>query len=364
MAYELTRNFQDLYMAAVLDPGAQSSHNVATAFVFETSGDAMMVYFISPVTQVNGTLDLTFYIDTLTGLPDFNMEMRNGPVGTDDPDRPEAGGLTIGTPGSIVSPTVVDRWYKLSMTALSLTVGSAYFAILKNVSGIPASNHADIVFRGQLDGTPFKGNAPTVIGAGFTADGFLTDPTAGQGISPMILTFNDGTLMGQPYVESGAGASGTDWRGNRIQFDTDVVCSGIQFVGQGAAVESGTFSIYQGSTEIATVQANRTSGQNRIPVGRWVPVPLTAGLNYDFVFQPGSTSGVGTVYDTGQGTIPSEVTASKYHQATYVTGPTPGSFTEITEQIGAAAAYIDSYVSGAGAGGLLTHPGMQGGMRG
>src|SRR3990167_5430995 len=324
MAYEFSRNFELLFPGGSLDSGALTGLLLDSNFVFETSGDAIMCAFSSPVTQSSSTLTVYAYCTaTPTGSPDVNVEIRNGPASADDSDRPEAGGSTIGTPGSAVSPTA-EGWVTFSnITALSLTRNNIYFVIIKNTHGTPASNNLTIAYRGDLDGCSLLTSTSPgteLMRGGSTTNGFTTDPTVGAGLAPIILKFGDGTtLMGNPYVRSMAISSNTDWRGNRITFDNDVVVSGMARVGGSTALQTADFRIYQGATQIVAETGNRFIAQENF-VTRFAATQLTKDLAYDFVYNTTAVSTVGSAYDMGAGTIPDDVKNCRFAGVSHVTG--------------------------------------------
>lgn len=337
MAYEISRSF-----ALVVGPGdigsATSTPAIDTAFAFETSGDAFAIRFVAPVTQAAATLTVYVFCTAVTGTPDFQIEVRNGYSGSGDIDRPETGGSDLASSPSTLSAPTANTWEALTAT-VSLTAGQVYWVLVKNTHGTPASNNATFQYRGSLDGLgvagTFAGNLINyAFGAGFTTDGFTTDPTtslANGSFAPAVLKFGDGSLMGMPFVSTIAHASDTNNRGNRFQFATNLVVSGIVWP-LGVAAISGC-AIYQGGN-LVVAETGDASTSIRSP-WRFAPTSLTGGVAYDVVVTFGSAAASSVFYTMGEaeGDVPTDVKACMPSFLIGSVDSANGTFTPDTSQL-------------------------------
>lgn len=368
MTAEFSKNFQTQFPSSVYDDGTLTGSLLDSAFVFETSGDAIGVYFVSPVSQTSGTLTINAYVtaDSATSS-DFNVQMRNGPIGSGDTDRPESGGSTIGTPGSDIDLNgTANTWVTFNdITGLTLVAGQPYFLLIENKSATPGTDNATIATRAALDALPDSGSI-TYNRSVITTNGFTGDPTLAQGQSPIIIKFNDSSLMGNPYVRDGTGPTGVNYRGNRIVPVADMVVSGMRITGTSSSIPgvSSDIGIYQSGSSITNDTISRAVGSENL-AHRHEPATLTGGTVYDFILRPNLSNTIGIVYDMGGGTVPTDVKNCRFNGATYVTGATPSTLTEDDEAIINFTIIIDSFESGGGGGSasVLGQNGLGGGMQ-
>lgn len=366
MSFELSKNFQSLWPTGVADDGTLTSFLVDSAFVFETSGDFVGTHLVAPIAFTS--IEVYFYCTADSGTTSsFNIQMRNGQGASGDVDRPETGGSTIGTPGTAVDCNgAANTWVgPFSITGITSTVGDDYFILLENLSGTPGTDNANFAIRAAMDGLGSSSTGAMIHGVSGT-DGFMaSDPTVSASQFPGLVKFNDGSYIGNVYVEDGASSSGTNWRGNRITFDEDTVVSGLRIIASSGSLDGALVRLYEGSTQRATVTMNRVQAQRATIAPRFDAFTCVGGTAYDFVVQPASSSTVISAYDMGQGTIPADILAGGFYQTTAVEGATPGSFTESTDKAFKVVVIIDSHPAVAGgSGGLITHPAMNGGMNG
>ena len=354
MAYEFSRLLSLFY--PMLDIGsATNTAAMDTAFVYGTSGDAFFTRVTAPVGQSAATLTAYFYVVAVTGTPDFQMGVYNGPVTGGDLERPEAGGSDLASAPSTLSLSSADdgTWVSATCT-VSLTAGNNYFVILKNTHGTPASNNATFRYRGALDGIGTNGTAVySSCQTGYTTDGFTTDPTVqASSFGCIIVKFSDGTLLGNPYVSSSAHASNTNSRGIRVQFTEDVVVSGISTPGLGTTVNGvGVYPTASG-TPIVSASGDATA-EEKSGIFRFAPTTLTGGTSYDIVTNFATNSTIGTFYTMGEaeGNVPADVIACRPLGTFGSVDGTVGSMTFNTSQITATALIIDNFPAIASGGG-------------
>lgn len=343
------------------DAGSETAYQVDSAWVFETSGEAVFLTFISPVTQSSGTLDFYAHVlGSVTGTPTYKAELRNGAGAADDPDRPESAGSALATTGN-VTPSA-DRWSTFSFTGVSLTEGQTYWIVIYNSHATPASNYCSWVWRGALDSNNYNLNMHPMFISGYTINGFTTDPSLLTGTAPMVVKFNDGSIIGNPYTEASSHAGDTNDRGFRLNLTASLKIFGFG-VGAGTTAVSG-FEINQNTTNILTVTSD-IYAETRSERILFDEITLSASTDYDFVITFGSASTAGTIYYMGEtsGNLPADVLACKMIEG-YVDGTTPGSYTLDATKTISGAVIISDIVAGGAGGGMITHPGMSGGMRG
>jgi hypothetical protein len=233
----------------------------------------------------------------------------------------------------------------MSQYAVTLTAGTPYFMYIHNKTATPASNHFTIRYRSASDGHA-QVALTTLLLRGFSGtDGMAGAIAVHGGLPSFVMKFSNGDHLGWPYVAAmAAAASNTNWRGNRFRLTQDVWVNGAAAVLSGDTTnwKNGTCTIYQGATVIVTasiglVQVSSTT----LPI-HFAKVKLYAGLAYDLVFQPAAATTDNPAYDMGSGSIPADVTAAGITGVTYVSGATPGSFTENTNAIFRCALLLES----------------------
>lgn len=371
MAFEFSRNFQLFWPPSSGDDGVLTGFLINSAFVFETSGDTAGMMFSSPIAQTSGTIDFYAYVTADSGTDsDFNVQIRNGAHVSGDTDRPESGGSALGSQGSDINLNgTADSWQKIgALTGVTLIMGESYFALVENKSASPATDNATIATRPALDGRPYLAPSTTINRALQNADGWTSDGTQqSQSMAPMVIVFDDGTVMGYNVVEDGTSVTGTNYRGMRINPVADMVVSGIKF-------NDASGNYFGGSSDIGIYQAGSEFGSSAGAIPRIVaienmpyrfaPVTLSAGTDYDIIFRPNASRTTAT-YSIGQGTIPADVKSCNFFQTTMVSGATPGTLTEDDESVFNIQLIIDSFVSGGGGGtdSVLGQINMKGGFQ-
>ena len=374
MAFTYSKALAALRIGMFDGGSATSSINIDSSFVYETSGDAFFVAVASPVSQTSGNLTVYLFCTAVTGTPSFEIEILDGASGVSDPaTRPGPGVSDIATSPSTLNLTTgdVDTWVSLSCT-ISMVPSQHYWIIIKNTHGTPASNHAAFQYRGQFDGCNI-GSVLTIAGrpffGGYTANGFTTNPTGNfSGPVCAVVKFDDGSLIGNPYVSSAAHANNANDRGVRVKFSENIIISQIYLAGSTGSISGIEINLAVGGSNIVRVlrgaSENYFRGANSAV--RFEPVTLAAGIAYDIVLTLSGSSTVSGWWDMGEaeGDLPADVLACRPFELGKVDGTTPGSYTIDNSQTPNWALFIDDNPKIVGGGGIAKLVGVGGGLVG
>lgn len=323
-------------VAGMDDIGSVTSTTLNAAFNFGASGAAAGVLFSSPVEQTNGTLDFYAYCSAKTGSPTDSVAiLYRTQVASNDPDRPFPIAIATSTSVDVNANCTSASWLQYSFTGVTLYSGTHYFALVTNTTATPASNNFAIVTRGAVDGY-IPQNIYSFMSARTTTDGFTTDP-GGVTSFPGVLKFNDGSLMGIPWVATEAHASNSNYRGNGYVFDEDVTVSCADFTDT-ASGGLDTIAIYQGASTVYSTTTNYEF-QQRVGVRCFPQKTLTGGSRYDVVarYNPSSAGSIATM-----GNFPPADVRNVNTNIFYVDGATPGSFTATTTKIMYGLLFLDN----------------------
>lgn len=329
------RSAPALFSAGIRDQGTLTSFTIDTALnVAGKSGKTTGIVFNPDRTQTSGNLNWYVYCTASTGSP-TNSEAyiymsATTTTGGNDAQRPATTtGLLYTSSNTDMTGCGTGLWKKYSFTGASLTPGQSYFMMIKNTTATPASNSFAVLVRGAWDSYAFDRGG---LYSYSTSDGFTTDPSANSSIiAPMIIEYDNGDVVGNPFTASVAHAANTNSRGVRVSFSEDVYLNGI-YPFQSASTVLEDISIYDGSTQIASTTAdiwNRNTGV----LFMFEPVLLTGGVEYDIVTRLSSNSTTFARYTMGNSPIPSAV-ESVWTNFKYVDG-TAGSLTLYATSTGA-----------------------------
>lgn len=303
------------------DAGSATDLQIDSNYVFDTSGEVIFYRFRAPVAQSAGALTAYFFCTAITGSPVFQAEIRNAQAaGTGAITWPESGGATLGTFGTDVNPTA-NKWFAFTFTNLTLVEGQDYFVIVKNSHGTPASNHATWRYRAAIDGHVNRSAivATYAFRGGISTDGFAAAPTNTTYATvntPCVVVFNSGRIMGFPYASTSSHASDANDRGNRVQFDEDVVVCGVMMQaanGAASGTQLDTLEITRVSDNVSMLsEALDTTSEN--DGGTFFPdVTLAGGESYNIVLTMSGATTFGTRAYMGEidGTLPADVQACR-----------------------------------------------------
>lgn len=197
-----------------------------------------------------------------------------------------------------------------------------------------------------------------------------------------VIKHLDGTYVGLPITSAIVSPTnaidifGTNRQGIRMKFGSQVILRGIQiYLAKVGTPNNLVASVYEGSTlkYSGTIpQANVVNGIIS-PIFFTSPVLLTANTNIYVILSQESDGGTDSadydnrIYDIQSPYIGAILPPDMRY--VYGTGNDPTTYTVETTEVPMMALIIDDPAvdldeAGGGGGGLLTHPGMSGGMRG
>ena len=322
-------NLPFLFRVGVTDTGSATSFTLDSNFVccVTNSGDGYVIFFPGRA-QTSGTFKIYAQCTSSTGTPDLSSAaIYATATGANDPDRADAGSSALYTSSNTdASACGTSKWLTYSFTGVTFTPGAFYVGVVKNDEAVPTSDYFAIQTRGALDGSDLV--LPATLRSATTTDGFTTDPTIVSAMAPVVLKYDDGSVLGNPFVATSTPASNTNFRGMRVNFSEDVSVLGFWYNISSTAINA--VKIYQGSTEVASVTTDPFAEQRASAV-YFPPTTLTGGLDYDFVVEFATASTAGIVYTMG--TSPPADVAAINPNWSYVNGATAGSFTETTDAI-------------------------------
>jgi len=352
-----------LLLGLASDAGTQTNYQVDSTYTFGTSGEAVFCRFLSPVSQTSGNLTFYPYCSAIAGSPMYKVELRNGPASGNDADRPESGGAQLAVSASDVVPSA-SSWIQFALTGVTLVAGQQYYLVIYNTAAAPTTDYASWCYRGAVDGhnTTSTSASTSPMQAGYTTDGFTTDPlgVVTNQLSPMVIKFNDSSIIGMPYVATETIANNANYRGNRIYLPQSTIYFGHSIVATFVAATTWNNRIYNGASLIKDIVVD-TFGRQRFGGTIDGDVTLSANTYYDIVAVPGAANSWGYAYNMGmaEGSVPADVLAARPQGLIgYVNGATPGSFTPDTSKIMAQLIYL-AFATEAGGGGPVS-----GNMRG
>jgi hypothetical protein len=318
VGYALTPGISVLYSG---DAGSLSSVDINdNAVTYE------VIRFFSPVDQTSGNLTIYKYcVGAVTGSPtDMGVIVYDHST-TQDSRR---GTTTIGSATGADWSAANDSWESIAMTGVTLTKGTPYMlGVYNNIGATASSNYPTVRYRGALD-VNLSSNAYTWFGRGTIGSSWPSgsNVTFASHNSPSVLEFDDGSVIGNPWVKTNSPATGTQWRGVRITPDTDITVYGFSFPASTSSFINGTAAIYQGSTlidSITIVRPRHTQGAHMLGSNQ-----LTAGTAYDLIIKPFSSTTTGALMTLGEASPPSAITNCVPTELTgSVYGDTPGSLT-------------------------------------
>lgn len=359
--------------AGVWDTGTYTEFAIDSAFILATSGDAMIWGFIAPESQTSASLTFSVFIGSVTGSPtDVRLDLYIEPGSPTDKDRPQ--GSVLATSGAVDVSALGGKWATFTISSVSLTKDTWYWAVIRNATATQASNYPSIPQRPAIDLSNLVSDRVLVVRNGTTTDGVTSDPSNAQYSAPCVVKLGSGTLFGNPWVKNRTylGDNAHD-RGMRVIFPEDMVLAGVGFLLFGNN-NLRDLEIYLTGTNTqvgSTISHITGSVLQAFPLWKVPSVTLTGGQGYDIVIAPTTgTSGGSTAPSMSEATPPADVLAMQPDVGgvkwASITGTTPGSYTYDERDMVPMALYFDEAspaISGSGAG-IIKQAGVGGGMVG
>lgn len=326
-----------------------TTFSLDAAYVHYTSGKAMALGLIAPVTQSNGTLTVYLYCSAVTGAPtDVRCALYDGPSGSMDADRPTSNAATA-TSAAVDCSASAGHWVEFSLTGVSLTVGQTYYLIFDNRTASPDANYPTFQLRSVVPGGTWV-NSSALQKALFsctTTVGFSADATYAVGTPAAVVVFDGGEIIGNPFVKTDTHASDTADRGLRFTPTENLTISGfVTELASGTIALTGKVYASTGGAALASVTADRgnsvSSGQGYTgTLFRFAPITLVGGTTYDLVVSVASATALASIATMGEASPPAAVQACVWPGLAYVTGTTPGSYTADATKVFRMAVIVD-----------------------
>jgi hypothetical protein len=348
-------------MVGITDTGTVTQTAVSTAFNFGVAGSTMVgVHFIAERDQTLGSLTMYVYCTAVTGTPSNSIAVLYDTAAqfANDVNRPNSTATATST-NTDMSGCASQQWVTYSFTNVTLISGQSYFIGITNTTATPASNNFSITTRGAIDSALGCASTAPLCERRFetftTTDGFTTDPTVTSvGYASFILKYNDGTLVGNPFVVAAqTPANNANMRGFRVTFDEDVNVIGLGLTGLNGDADAKAYAIYNGAVQVASSSLDRYAYSLSSATMFSSAVTLSGGVTYDFVMEGigGNIATTGGIYAIGNNP-PADVVAVN-DKFTYVTGASAGSLTSTTTAIWAGWVLLDTNpaITGGGGGG-------------
>lgn len=228
MALSLDRLCANGLMLGVTTHSTQAGTDVSptASFVFGSAGDAVGVRFVCPVTA--GLKDVYYFIMSITGTAaNITQTVQVLPADA-SMTKPSSGTpITNGDKDVSLSGVSANTWQKATFASVvSLTQGESYWISIHDTeTSVPATDYAEVAHRGgpQVVGSQYL-NFRSVI----TANGWSTG-TGQTRTGVMVLVFDDGTVIGNPYTTFGFGTANNLERGWKFTPDEDLIVSGVHW---------------------------------------------------------------------------------------------------------------------------------------
>jgi len=283
------------------------------------------------------------------------------------------------------------NWVTFSGFTTTLTAGTRYWIVFKNTSAAPATDYPTLRHGSSSTLTTFSNSSSAKWGwaKNSTTDSGATWPSSSVGTAGLFIGYSDGSYDGLAVSDISGGAAGTGGvyanRESGVVFTTPANAKlnvrGISFFVAYAGTPTGSvrYRLYEGTTLLATTS---TMGLANLTSGSWNALyfsstqTLSPSTVYRAVLSETSQSDSSTnFYRVYEYTIKNDANAKAVLpfggtlKQTYTADATanPPVFTDVDTKIVPFALILDTdgeFAASGGGGGLLTHPGMTGGMRG
>jgi hypothetical protein len=335
---------------------AQNAVALSTNYTYNSAGAAIGARVSLPTGK---TLNGAYYFVTVhTGTPQILFELRD--------DNANKAGTTVHA--SATSTPGGTGWKSFTGMSFAMTAGTKYWAVIADPDGATAGTAT--VLRSI--------NGNTSIDVHFyngysTTDGWVGQTSASV-VGSILLVFSDSTTMGWPITAAVLNASNTNRRGWNLStgFTEQLKILGMLTLGtaltNGSGIEAYEGTALPGSPAASSTVAINTAGTGQTAGFVFDPpysAPKATAVRVVFTYSGNST----TVHHMQIGTGSDAVTrralwgGGSFYYAGANDAIPDWSNDGIDEQPSANLIIEDQVaITGGGGGGLLTHPGMMGGV--
>lgn len=220
-----------------------ASQALSNAYTRSSAGNCVLVRFIAPP-GVTRLTDLYVFTSLLTGSAGLVADLCD----YTDPD-------TLGSLIESVAWTCngTNKWNRASFSTNTLTPGTAYWLVLGDPDGA-GGNFATLLYKGGVGETV---NQSAILLSFTSTNGGAT--VTSRNSAPVVLKFDDGTILGMPFTTSASDSNNSRERGVRLRLTERLKLAGVGFNGGGIATVNG-LKIYAdgtapGGTALATFSA-------------------------------------------------------------------------------------------------------------
>ncbi len=352
-----------------INSGARTATSLNAAYVHGTSGPAVAIRFVAQTTDPID--ELYIFLDTNGGtLGSITMESQIYNENT----ASRAGTTSRDTSTATTMPGAVDKWIKFAFgTPYTPAIGEILWLVAYNTSASPT-----VDFPGILTSTTAFNVTPADVGysAGYvTTNGFSGSATASVEIPYVVKCGSN--YFGNPFTQFNSSyyTNNTRQRGIVVTPTEDITYNGCYF--NNATTAFNELIVYAdatapGGSAIAThdldSNANATTS-DACGASTWAAETLTGGSTYKAIMTFSSNSQLPSVWQIEDYASYSSIFDSLRANDTLgvpwgAIDDGAGGWTIDKAICPALALYVDDNPAQAGGGGLLTHPGMRGGMNG
>ena len=332
------------------DTGTFTAFNLNEVWNPTTDGDAVGIRMMSPVSQTSGAVTVYMWCDSI-GTTEWESTAYIYPLHASIDERPDTTSPAGTSSESSGDTSDENTWISYAFTNVTLTAGATYFVVATNSHATPSTDSIDIASRGYCDNFSAQGHK---IWKSITTDnGFSTNPATASVLGPVVMKFDDGTIVGNPYIKAGTEATLLNGhvRGNRWTFTEDVKISG--FSGSGGATALTHFVIYQGASQLLSVALDANASLNNDSSVLFEPYTLTGGTAYDIGLLATGGTGAGLMFGMGEteANTPADVKACRPSCLGGSSEGAPGSMVVDTSEFYVCELFLDDNPAIAGGGG-------------
>jgi hypothetical protein len=312
------------FMIGNQDHGAATSFALDSNLIYGTSGDSYSIRHVMRESQTTGTIDVYVYCTAATGTPNESAMYiyHEASDTTEDPDRPDTGGVAQYTSGNVdASGCTTAQWLKYSFTNVTSTTSQEMWFMLANTEAAPVTDNFSVQIRAALEGTIIQGGLGSHASYN-NIDGWTADGTF-RSMAPAVVCYNSGNCFGNPYVVQGSHAADANVRGARVTFKEDIYVYGmISITGD---TNMGSIAIFNGSTPVLSTTTLGPAQRQKLNGTLFPPTLISGSIAHDYLFIPSASDTFAIIYNMGNS--PPAAVVSSSSPLAYVDGVSAGDLT-------------------------------------